>query len=116
MNILQNGGDLTIIDAFDIATSTLSPTSSVSGSITMAGMNSIVDYNPFDFRNQKLKYLGGGKNLMEASLHISFNVFGEGFKFTIGAMGGTNATANMFTYIVTGNAGAAAQGVAADKN
>jgi RHS repeat-associated protein len=82
LNIAQNGGDVRKIDAFDIATSTLNPYGGLSGAIGMAGINSLVDYNPFSISNQQLNYLGNGKNIFQVGFDFSFSAFGEGAKFT----------------------------------
>lgn len=114
LNIAQNGGNVHKIDAFDIATSTLNPYGGLSGSIGMAGINSLVDYNPFAASGNQFSTLGNGKNIFQVGFDFSFSSFGEGVKFTYGTLGGTNGVAGMFTDIVTGNAGTQVQDLARD--
>jgi RHS repeat-associated protein len=114
LNIAQNGGDVRKIDGFDITTGALNPYKSVVSLIGLAAINSAVDYNAFSMSNQRLNYLGNGKNIFQVGFDFSFSLFGEGAKFTYGTLGGTKGAVGMFTDITTGNLGGQVQQLAGD--
>jgi len=104
INALQNGGDLTKVDALDAFANTLNPfRSSLRGRVLMVWVNSLIDYQPFTSDVKKFNYLGNGKNIYQAGFDFSIGLFGEATKYTFGVLGGGNASWEYIIDISLGN-------------
>ena len=115
INIMQNKGDITGIDGFDIATSTLLPSGSITQAVGTAVINSLVDYKPFNSPGEQFNSLGNGKSIFQVGFDFSFSFFGEGLKSTYSTLGGTSGAVPLFTDIVTGTVSNEVQGRTSDR-
>jgi hypothetical protein len=100
------------MDAFDITVGTVAPGLGYTGFSSVVGIsaiNSLVDVSPLAPQSERISYLGSGKNIFQVGFDFSFNLLGEGAKYTYGTLGGTSELMPVFTDIIVGNTGGAVQ-------